>query len=71
MGLLRHFSGHGTPLTMDEAMTLERLRSALQYGCHSSALLDAALVRAELRSQTAMGHIVVLPWVDIRDLPGL
>ena len=52
-------------------MTLERLRSALQYGCHSSALLDAALVRAELRSQTAMGHIVVLPWVDIRDLPGL
>ena len=43
----------------------------LWYGFHSSALRYAAFVRAELKAQNAMGHIVVLPWEDVRDLSGL
>ena len=50
-------------------MAPENLCIALRYVCHSSALQDDAFARADLRAQTAIGHIVVLPWADIRYLP--
>ena len=52
-------------------MAPDRLRVALRYGCHSLVSQDATFVRAELRTKTAMGYIVVLPRADVRDLLGL
>ena len=57
-------------MTTDKAMDLERQCAVLWYGCHSSASRDTAFVRAELRGKTSMGHIIVLLWENVWDLPG-
>ena len=58
-------------MTTAESIEPEFLCAALQYGCHSLASQDDNFVEEELESQTYMGHIVVLLWVDVQDLLGL
>ena len=70
-GILQQFIDHGTPVKTAKSMAPVRLRAALRHSCHSWASRDATFVRSEPRAQTTMGNIVVLPWADVQDIPGL
>ena len=68
MSMLRHFQAHVPPVETDATVVTGRLRDALQYGCHVSATRDTTFFRTNLEAHITMGHIVVLPWADVRQL---
>ena len=70
-GLLCHLRHSCDPVSTTTAMMNVNLRQARQYSYHGSALCDADFVWAELAAQTTMGHIVVIPWVDVRWMLGI
>ena len=69
--LLQHLRIHGASLTTDLAMAPEHLCNVLWYGCHKSAIRDTNFFRKELAAQTSMVHVVVLPWADVQQIPGI
>ena len=49
-------------------MAIEHICTMIQYGYHISATRDTAFVHTELATKNAMGHIIVWPWDDVRQL---
>ena len=68
---LQHLWRHSDPLSTVEAMNPSGILHTKHYSCHRSDFQDAAFVRYKLAVQTDMGHTVLLPWADVRRIPGL
>ena len=62
---------HGPPVTTASDMSPGDRCWAILYGCHTSARRDTHFVCTELAEKTRYGHIIVLLWSRIQDLPGL
>ena len=69
--ILNYMIEHGVLSDMPRYMNSVEIKTALNYGTHSSTVKENSFVRKELDNKTRSGHVAIFQWEDVKHLQGL
>ena len=69
--ILNYMIEHGVLSDMPRYMNSVEIKTALNYGTHSSTVKENSFVRKELDNKTRSGHVAIFQWEDVKYLQGL
>ena len=69
--ILNYRREHVVLIDMTRGINRSKLKRALKYGAHYSAVKEKDFVRKEISKQLRAGHVAIYPLEDVKHLQGI
>ena len=71
MPLINHTTKYSAPISLPRRISIKERSTVLYYGADASVAKKVAFIHVDITEQVQVGHIVVIPWEAITNLPNL